>query len=86
MGHITEAVQKDGYIEIKINAGKLQSGDTLENSNINNNIIVQELNKKKVYLIGKNILGSGSEDLGKLLMKGFIYKGSSVTVTIIFRL
>ncbi len=73
MGHITEAVQKDGYIEIKINAGKLQSGDTLENSNINNNIIVQELNKKKVYLIGKNILGSGSEDLGKLLMKGFIY-------------
>lgn len=78
MGYSSEAIQKEDHIEIKIK--KTTSNITKENldsKELNDTselqITLQEANKKKVYFIGTNLLGSGSEDLGKLLMKGFLY-------------
>lgn len=71
MGYNSEALDKNGVIEIKINKGATGSNTSTEQ-------IVTERNTdnnsgSKGYLIGTNILGNGSEELGKLLMKGFIY-------------
>lgn len=78
MGYNAEATQKEDHIEIKINklisSGSQTNEDSKEVSDISEvQITLQEANKKKVYFIGTNLLGSGSEDLGKLLMKGFLY-------------
>ena len=75
MGYEAELTEQDGHTVIKINKTLSDSSQTTkELSNISETkIILQEADKKKVYFIGTNLLGSGSEDLGKLLMKGFIY-------------
>lgn len=78
MGYNAEATQKEDHIEIKINkTTSNMSQSNLDSKEMNNTsevqITLQEDDKKKVYFIGTNLLGSGSEDLGKLLMKGFLY-------------
>lgn len=78
MGYNAEATQKEDHIEIKINkttSNNTQSNlDSKEIKDVSEvQITLQEADKKKVYFIGTNLLGSGSEDLGKLLMKGFLY-------------
>lgn len=78
MGYNTELTEQDGHTVIKINKALSDSSQTTATSKelsdaSETKIILQESDNKKVYFIGTNILGSGSEDLGKLLMKGFIY-------------
>lgn len=65
MGYKYEVFEKlDGYyINIKKN----------ENEQISEKQTSEHNNNGKVYLIGTNILGNGSEELGKVLIKGFIY-------------
>ncbi len=70
MGYKSEISDKDGDISIIITKNKSESNAVsigiiegkVENKSIN-----------KGFLIGTNILGNGSEELGKILMKGFIY-------------
>ncbi len=45
----------------------------IEQKNEKENKILQGEADNEVLLIGSNLLGSGHEDLGKILMKGFIY-------------
>lgn len=71
MGYKSEVTDKNGDIEIRIIKNDSESYELSEE------IIEDKIDKKstinKGYLIGTNILGNGSDELGKVLMKGFIY-------------
>lgn len=78
MGYVADAAEKDGHIEIKIvkttgnsPQAKIASEKAYEINEAQAEL--REIGGKKIYFIGTNLLGSGSEDLGKILMKGFIY-------------
>ncbi len=67
MGYFSEI--KDENDGIYINISKSDTEVCAEE--ITKNVEAHKQNKG--YMIGTNILGSGSEELGKMLMKGFIY-------------
>lgn len=71
MGYKSEVTDKNGDIEIRIIKNDSESYELSEE------IIEDKIDRKstinKGYLIGTNILGNGSDELGKVLMKGFIY-------------
>jgi selenium metabolism protein YedF len=61
-----------------------EANGEIEISFFKNNATIEEevkSNKSKViYVIGKNWLGEGSEELGKILIKGFIYTLSQMDI------
>lgn len=71
MGYKSEVSDENGDIGIRIN--KNDSESYAVSVAIIEDKVEKQSNKNKGYLIGTNILGNGSDELGKLLMKGFIY-------------
>ena len=71
MGYKAEVSDNNGDIGIKIN--KVTSDSNAVSVAIIEDKIDKHNKDNKGYLIGTNILGNGSDELGKLLMKGFIY-------------
>lgn len=72
MGHKSEVSEQNGDISIKITKTSSEACEICEVSE-ETETVSKTGKEVKGYLIGTNVLGSGSEDLGKLLMKGFIY-------------
>ncbi len=72
MGHKSEVSEQNGDISIKITKTSSEACEIYEVSE-ETETVSKTGKEVKGYLIGTNVLGSGSEDLGKLLMKGFIY-------------
>lgn len=73
MGHKSEVSEQNGDISIKIIRTSSEACEISEVSEETEIVSKKSGKEVKGYLIGTNVLGSGSEDLGKLLMKGFIY-------------
>lgn len=73
MGHKSEVSEQNGDISIKITKTSSEAHEICEVTEETETVSKKTAKEVKGYLIGTNVLGSGSEDLGKLLMKGFIY-------------
>ena len=70
MGYLTEITDINSDISIRIIKNESDT-NLCSIANIEEKPVT--INSKKGYLIGTNSLGNGSEELGQILMKGFIY-------------
>ena len=75
MGYKCEIYDENGDIGIRIKKGTSKSDALPVEKTADEE---KRISINKGYLIGTNILGNGSEELGKILMKGFIYAMTQV--------